>query len=119
MPELSMNEWFELLKPFGYADIISKYPCTPRGFSVGKVAAHEIRLMLVPSGTNIIDEWLARLDLLGQAAGAVRVVREKGFILASPPRISFAGSYVHESFGYKGEPVWRAEAELEMEVFPK
>lgn len=120
---MSPDEWFELFKPYGYADITSRYPCAARGFVLEKLVEYEIRVMLIPShlsAPNYNDEWAARRDLLNQAQKCVELVREKGFVVASAPRIEFAGDYIHENtWALRDDPAWRAEALLTMEVLPK
>src|SRR5258708_14616467 len=91
--ELSHDEWYELLAPYGYADITTWSATALRGYSPG-ILEWEIRVMLSPGAE--LEEWAQRSYLLEQARQAVEAVRGKGYVLRDPPRIECGGRYLYE-----------------------
>ncbi len=107
--ELSHDEWYELLEPYGWADITVTAPAVL--FRVPPaLLEYDIRVMLKGSPDTALDEWAHRSYLLDQARQAVGAVKARGYaFLEDAPRIEFGGRYMHQI----GQgPVWLAEAEL-------
>lgn len=103
--ELSLDEWHEVLAPYGYADIRARHSWA------GPAIEYEIHMMLAPSPGGELGEWAERSYLLEQAKQAVEAVRGKGFVLLEDaPHIEFGGRYMYRV----GEPAhsWMAEASL-------
>jgi hypothetical protein len=115
--QMSLDEWRELLKPYGYADVRTGVPWMPLGGNPPFVQ-YDIRMKLgfadLASMPSDRDEWMRRSGLLEQARQAVKAVQAKGFSLQDPPRIEFGGQYT----GHPGSPErdWIAEAELRFSV---
>jgi hypothetical protein len=109
--ELSLSEWYELLAPYGWADITTRsVAVTLRGYSPG-ILEWEIRVLLRPGSELTSGEWAERSHLLEQARQAVEAVRGKGYVLRQPPRIEFGGDYMDPG------PMWVARAELHFSVW--
>lgn len=106
--ELSLDEWYALLEPYGWADIRTWAPAM-LGRSA-PILEYEIRVMLKPSDTEL-EEWPQRAYLLEQARQAVDTVRARGYLMASAPRIEFGGEYRYR-VDRGAVPEWTAEAEL-------
>jgi hypothetical protein len=111
--ELSYDEWRELLKPFGHADITVRIPAV---WFPGPppLLEYEIRVMLKPSPGHELGEWAERSYLLEQAQQAVEAVRAKGHLIEDAPHIEFGGRYMYRC----GEraPLWVPEASLRFDV---
>jgi hypothetical protein len=108
--ELSYDEWNELLRPFGWAEITVRSPAV-RFRVPPSLLEYEIRVMLQPGSGDSDDtgEWSRRSGLLEQARKAVEAVQARGYRLHEPPRVEFGGRYVNR-LGVN--PVWVAEASL-------
>jgi len=114
--ELSHDEWYELLEPYGYVDITTHSPAV-RFRIAAPILEREIRVMLKPSQPDSQDsEWSRRSDLLEQARKAVEAVRARGYWLPDAPRIELGGQYMYQA----GEPapVWIAGADLRFTCVP-
>lgn len=108
--ELSLDEWRELLEPYGWADITTRAPAVRFRVPV-PVLEWEIRVTLKAEPDGDRDEWVRRSDLLDQARRAVKAVQARGYFLEDAPRIEFGGQYMYR-MDPSGLPDWLAEAEL-------
>ena len=112
--ELSLDQWSELLEPYGWAD------ATTRSLTRLSDGAHsswyDIRVMLRPAAPDgDRDEWVRRSGLLDQARRAVEAVQAKGYMFMDAPRIEFAGEYRYRVDTGR-VPEWTAAAELSFRV---
>ncbi len=105
----SPDEWHELLKPYGWADVTA---CAPTWAAPSAAFTwYEIRVMLSADPDGDLDEWVRRSDLLDQARRAVKAVQAKGYMFMNAPRIEFGGQYKYR-VDRGAVPEWFAEAEL-------
>jgi hypothetical protein len=112
--ELSHDEWYELLEPYGWADITTRAPAV-RFRIPSPILEWEIRLMLKLARPDSQDgEWARRSDLLEQARKAVEAVQSRGYRLFDAPRIDLGGRYMYAQGDM--DPVFIAEAELRFAV---
>jgi hypothetical protein len=111
--ELSLDEWHELLEPYGWADITVTTPAV-RFHVPAPLLEYEIRVILKPGRQISQDEWTERSHLLEQARQAVGAVQAKGYALHDAPDIEFGGHYMYPVD--IGAPLWQAEASLRFRV---
>jgi len=106
--ELSLDEWNELLRPYGYVDITTRW----RTLGGGE-PRYDFDVMLkgICDGN---EEWAARTHLLDQARQAVEAVRAKGYLLHDAPDIEFGGRYMYR-LGTEA-PTWIPEARVRFSV---
>ena len=109
--ELSLDEWNELLRPFGYVDITMRSQPLLGG-SAGPLE-YDIRVMLTGS-LDGREEWAERAYMLGQARQAVEAVQAKGYVLHCAPDIEFGGRYMYR-LGTEA-PTWIPEARVRFSV---
>ena len=112
--QLSLDEWRELLEPYGWAHITVRSPLMPLG---GKppFVEYDIRVILKPSPGGELGEWAQRSFLLESARQAVEVARGRGYILMTAPRIELGGDYKYR-VDQGTVPDWIAEAEVSFRV---
>jgi hypothetical protein len=108
--ELSHDEWYELLEPYGWADITVRWAAASRN-----PFDYVIRMELKPGPGGELDEWAERSYLLEQARQAVQAVQAKGYVLEGAPRIEFGGQYTYR-IGAGPVPAWSPEARLDFSV---
>lgn len=111
--EMGYDEWCELLKPYGWADITTRSPAR-RIHSPLRIYDIEIRVMLAPAPAGQHGEWEERSYLLEQARQCVQAVQAKGHELQDAPRIEFGGRYMYQAGN--SAPAWVAQAELHFTV---
>jgi hypothetical protein len=109
--EMSLDEWRELLEPYGWADITTHAPAV-RFRVAAPILEWEVRLMLKPDRevSQPGGEWAERSRLLDQAGKAVEAVRARGYRLPDAPRVEFGGEYMY--LPGETDPRWVAAAEL-------
>ena len=111
--ELSLDEWYALLEPYGWADIRTWAPAM-LGRSA-PILEYDVRVMLKGSPDGALDEWAHRSYLLDQARLAVGAVQAKGYMFLGAPRIEFGGHYKYR-VDQGAVPEWFAEAEMSFRV---
>lgn len=112
--QISLDEWRELLEPYGYADITTRSPWMPLGGEPPFVE-YGFLVMLKSSPGGELGEWAKRAFLLENARQAVEAVRAKGYILTTAPDIEFSGDYKYR-VEQGAVPDWIAAATLEFSV---
>lgn len=111
--DLSYDEWIDLLKPYGWADITTS--CLPTLSGPPLMVRIEFRMVLWEDPETKLDEWTRRVVILETARKAVQTVQSKGFILEDPPYIEFGGQYRYRLDS--SNPTWYGQAELRFAVY--
>ena len=91
-PDMSPDDWYALLGPFGYPSIESVWRSSNLA---GDPYYLNIEISLKPSDSCDLkgNEWLIRTDLLMQAMRAVEAVKRRGYPLTDAPGIEIQGEY--------------------------
>jgi hypothetical protein len=114
--EYSVDDWTNLLEPYGYVDITTHAPACLHGSPHIISTRFDITLKEEPADIKL-NEWDRRLKLTNTAKLAVGAVQAHGFTLEDAPRLEFGGHYYHR-FGCR-DMDWSAEARLVFEVYTK